>query len=148
AADVAARISPSGILVHCSGTARLDVLPHPRRGVFYPLQSFSPDRDVPWRETPVFITPLDPDIGRVLRALAAQISDHVHNLTDEAKVYLHLAAVMANNFTNHMLVLAKRICQEHQIPFDVLHPLMRETVAKAMALGPAQSQTGPAIRRD
>jgi predicted short-subunit dehydrogenase-like oxidoreductase (DUF2520 family) len=83
-----------------------------------------------------------------LTALAEKISDLVYPVEDQDRAILHLGAVFANNFTNHMLVLAEKICNEHQVSFEILKPIILETVKKAMEVGPANSQTGPAIRGD
>jgi hypothetical protein len=61
---------------------------------------------------------------------------------------LHVAAVFVNNFTNHLYQIGNEICDENQIPFSILHPLITETAQKIMNLPPALAQTGPAIRND
>ncbi len=137
-----------GIVVHTSGVLGLDVLPFKRRGIFYPLQTFSPEHPVPWRQTPILVTSGEAKVRSILKGLAAEISDKVHSVSDDQKIALHLAAVFANNFTNHILVLAQQLCHEHQLSFDLLAPLIRETMVKALEAGPLQSQTGPAVRGD
>ena len=61
---------------------------------------------------------------------------------------LHLAAVFVNNFTNHMLVQGREIALKAGFSFEILSPLIQETIAKALELGPENSQTGPAVRND
>jgi len=134
--------------VHCSGSLGLDVLPFRRKAGFYPLQSFSANHEVSWRWIPLIITAPDEDTWEVLDAIAGQMSSSVYRMTDGQKSVLHVAAVFANNFSNHMLTLAENICKEHQLPFEILKPLILETFSKAILSGPRDSQTGPAVRRD
>ena len=88
------------------------------------------------------------EIDSALTALADKISDLVYQVEDKDRAILHLGAVFANNFTNHMLTLAEKICHEYQVSFEILKPIILETVRKAMDVGPFNSQTGPAIRGD
>jgi predicted short-subunit dehydrogenase-like oxidoreductase (DUF2520 family) len=134
--------------IHCSGSLGLDVLPFRRKAGFYPLQSFSVNHEVSWRWIPLIITAPDEDTWEVLDAIAGQMSSSVYRMTDEQKSVLHVAAVFANNFSNHMLTLAENICNEHDLPFEILKPLILETFSKAILSGPRDSQTGPAVRRD
>ena len=137
-----------GTVVHCSGVLGIDILPFFRRGVFYPLQSFSEHHEVEWRETPVIITSDYPEVSGILKSLAARITTNIYEMNDEQKTVVHLAAVFANNFTNHMLTLSETICRDSDVPFDILKPLIQTTVSKAFEAGPSSSQTGPAIRGD
>ena len=134
--------------VHCSGSLGLDVLPFKRKAGFYPLQSFSSGHEVTWRWIPLIITTPDEDIWELLDEIAGKLSTSVYRMTEEQKSNLHIAAVFANNFSNHMLTLAEEICKTHQLPFEILKPLILETFSKAILSGPRDSQTGPAIRRD
>ncbi len=141
-------ISPASLVVHCSGILELDVLPFNRKAGFYPLQSFSDNHDVSFRFIPIIITTHDDDIWIELDQIAGRLSSSVYRMTDEQKSILHVAAVFANNFCNHMLTLAESICKENQLPFEILKPLILETFSKAILSGPKESQTGPAIRGD
>jgi len=136
------------IFVHTSGILPLEVIPFKRRGIFYPLQTFSAHHSVDWKKTPLLITSDNKEIDSALTSLAEKISDLVYQVEDKDRAILHLGAVFANNFTNHMLTLAEKICNEHQVSFEILKPIIRETIVKAMDVGPANSQTGPAIRGD
>lgn len=137
-----------GIGVHCSGVLSLDALPFDRKGIFYPLQTFSEHHEVDWLKIPVIITANSHENAEVLKSLAFKISSAVYEMNDEQKVIIHLAAVFANNFTNHMLSIAERICMEHRVPFDILKPLIEMTMEKGLATSPSQNQTGPAARGD
>jgi predicted short-subunit dehydrogenase-like oxidoreductase (DUF2520 family) len=141
-------ISHDSLALHASGILELSELPFKRRAGFYPLQSFSDNHDVSWRFIPVIITTNDDDIWIMLDQIAAKLSSAVYRMTDHQKAILHVAAVFANNFSNHMLTLADSICKEHELPFEILKPLILETFSKAILAGPKESQTGPAIRGD
>ena len=138
----------SGIVVHCSGILGIDSLPFDLRGGFYPLQTFSEDHQIDWKSTPIIITSEKEFVANALKDLAVKISDKIYEITDQQKTVLHLAAVFANNFTNHMLTIAEDICKENSIPFEILKPLIQTTFEKALTQGPANSQTGPAVRGD
>lgn len=141
-------ISPSAIAIHCSGSLSLDILPFQRKAAFYPLQSFSIDHEASWRWIPLIITTEDEDTWTTLDEIAGAISSSVYRMTDEQKSILHVAAVFTNNFSNHMLTAAEKICNEHQLPFEMLKPLILETFSKAILNGPKENQTGPAVRGD
>ena len=136
------------VFVHCSGVLTLDAIPFKRRGVFYPLQTFSYQHDVDWHTTPLLITGSTPAIGQELFVLARRISSAVYAIKDADKAYLHMTAVWANNFSNHMLVIAEELCRKHGLDFSILHPIIRQTFEKALEAGPSKSQTGPALRGD
>ena len=69
-------------------------------------------------------------------------------MNDAQRALLHVAAVFANNFANHCFAIAEKILDEKDLPFELLHPLMEETLAKALQDSPARMQTGPAMRGD
>lgn len=137
-----------GIVIHCSGVLGMDIIPFKLRGVFYPLQTFSEDHQIEWKSTPVVITSDNEFVINKLKDLAGKISKNVYEITDQQKTILHLAAVFANNFANHMLTIAENICEENKIPFEILKPLIQTTFEKALHHGPSGSQTGPAVRGD
>lgn len=139
-----------GIWVHTAGSISIDLFA-PRAksyGVLYPLQTFSRDREVHFKQVPFFIEGSDDEITRVLEELALSLSENVHRLDSERRAVIHLAAVFACNFTNHMYALAEEIIDEQKIPFEVLKPLVSETAHKVMEMSPRDAQTGPAVRYD
>lgn len=148
-ADQLQHIVPeNAIAVHCSGSLNLDALPFANKAAFYPVQSFSPHYDVSWKYIPIIITTKDDNTWNILDEIASNISTAIYRMTDDQKSVLHLAAVFANNFSNHMLVLAESICKVNQLPFEILKPLIIETFSKAILSGANESQTGPAARGD
>lgn len=141
-------LTSGGKLIHASGILGLESLPDENGGIFYPLFSFSNQSEIDWNQIPIFITASTDKVKSELVLLANSISTKVSLIDSKEKQSLHVAAVFASNFTNHMLSIAEKICQENKIDFDHLKPLVLGTIQKAINNGPLESQTGPAIRGD
>jgi predicted short-subunit dehydrogenase-like oxidoreductase (DUF2520 family) len=141
----------NAILVHTSGSQPLNVLAYAaisRIGVFYPLQTFTKQKKVDFSEIPIFIESADEEVSAHLRKMAKTISKKVEVIDSSKRVALHIAAVFASNFTNHMLTISKSIMQVSGLQYDWLKPLIAETITKSLAIGPEAAQTGPAKRGD
>ena len=137
------------IVVHTSGAASLDVLDAKnRKGVFYPLQTFSKNKEIDFSIVPLCLEAENTFDFRVLETVAKSISNAVFAINSDQRKALHVAAVFVNNFTNHLYHIGKEICGEHQVPFEILRPLMQETAEKINTLDPVDAQTGPAKRND
>jgi predicted short-subunit dehydrogenase-like oxidoreductase (DUF2520 family) len=138
------------LVVHCSGSLPLSALESysSNIGVFYPLQTFSKQREVDFGEIPVFIEANLKNSEEILFQIGRQISNSVTLLNSEKRKFLHIAAVFACNFVNHFYSISAEILKDKEIPFDVLKPLIQETAAKVMEMEPAKAQTGPAVRFD
>lgn len=138
------------LLVHCSGSLPLNVLmPYSRNiGVLYPLQTFSKNRELDFQKVPVFVEANNKKDLEILCALANTISNNVSRMDSEKRKSLHVAAVMACNFSNHFYAMAAEYLNSKEIAFDVLRPLIEETAQKVQELMPKDAQTGPAIRFD
>ena len=135
-----------GLFIHTAGSLPVDVLPAERRGVLYPLQTFSRARQIDFRQVPLFIeSPSDEDF---LLAIASQLSLTTWRMDGRRRGLLHLAAVFVCNFTNHMYDLGDHVAREAGVPFEVLLPLIDETARKVHQLSPGNAQTGPAVRLD
>jgi Uncharacterized conserved protein len=139
------------ILIHTSGSQPLDVLKNAdtsRLGVFYPLQTFSKNKKIDFSQVPVFVESGNSETEKVLLNMARAISKKVHKISSGQRIALHIAAVFASNFTNHMLTLSKDVLKANKLDFEWLKPLIAETINKALTLGPEKAQTGPAKRGD
>jgi predicted short-subunit dehydrogenase-like oxidoreductase (DUF2520 family) len=142
-------VNKTGLVVHTSGARDLQALSGiARPGVFYPLQTFSRERDVDFGEIPLCIDTGKPEDLPLLRTLAGILSPQVLELDLPSRRQLHLAAVFVNNFSNHMVYLGEALCREKGLAGTLLHPLLRETFSKLETLGAFQAQTGPARRGD
>ena len=137
------------LFVHTAGSMPMDILPFDRRGVLYPMQTFSKHKVVDFSVIPCFIEASDESDEALLTTLSKTISDTVCALDSENRKYLHLAAVFCCNFANHCFAMGERLLQEHgNLPFSVMLPLIEETAAKLYSLSPREAQTGPAVRWD
>lgn len=152
-AEVAAQMQvPAGAVVaHTSGSQPLAVLqgiPGARSGVFYPLQTFSKSKPVEFKTVPILLEATDSDALRALKHVAGSISEQVYEVSSDKRKQLHLAAVFACNFTNHLLGISRELLQRADLPDTLLQPLIQETINKALQHPPFDVQTGPAIRHD
>jgi len=139
------------ILLHTSGSqpiTELQFAATPHLGVLYPLQTFSKNRKVDFKTIPLFIETHTEEAENILMHLAKSISNEVRKIASEERKALHIAAVFASNFTNHMLTVSKEILQQNSLDFDWLKPLITETISKSLYMGPEDAQTGPAKRGD
>ena len=149
AASVGRRCADS-LVVHTAGSVPMSVLGSysTHYGVLYPMQTFSKQRKADFREIPCFIEASDSKTLGMLRILAESISDHVVECDSERRKRLHLAAVLACNFTNHCYRLAERVLESEQIDFSLFLPLIAETARKVTVMSPREAQTGPMVRYD
>ena len=138
------------LLIHTSGATPAAVLrPFSRRfGVFYPLQTFSRERAIDFSKIPICIQANRTDDETRLLRLGQRLSRSVHRIDDRQRAVLHVAAVFANNFSNHLFEISAQVLEREDLPFDLLRPLIEETAAKVQTQRPADMQTGPAIRGD
>ena len=137
------------LVVHTSGGVSMDLLSGKnRRGVFYPLQTFSKQRDLKFDKIPICIESENPDDLELLQKLGSAISEVVVEISSEKRAKLHVAAVVVNNFVNYLYQIGEDILKEDEIPFDLLKPLIQETASKIENLSPEAAQTGPAKRND
>jgi predicted short-subunit dehydrogenase-like oxidoreductase (DUF2520 family) len=136
-------------VAHTSGGAAMNVLSSKnRRGIFYPLQTFSKQREVDFKDIPICIEAENPNDLDLLRKLGETISEYVVEISSEKRTKLHLAAVFVNNFVNHLYEIGSEILKHEDLPFDLLKPLIAETASKIETLPPEEAQTGPAKRND
>ena len=148
-ATVAKRLKNiDSLVVHTAGSIPMDVLPCPRRGVMYPMQTFSKSRQVDFADVPLFLETEKEEDMKVLESLSQTISKHIYHTDSEGRRTLHLAAVFASNFTNHCYALSAEILKAKGIGFEVMLPLIDETARKVHQLPPREAQTGPAVRGD
>ena len=139
------------ILLHTSGSQPLTILGFaatPNLGVFYPLQTFSKEKKIEFKDIPIFIEGANPTADKALKTMGNVLSKNVIALNSFERKALHVAAVFASNFTNHMLLVAQDIMKENSLVYDWLKPLIAEMITKSLSVGPENAQTGPARRGD
>lgn len=137
------------IVVHTSGSISSQVLNRfDRYGSFYPFQSMTIGQKVDFDQVPILIHAADDRSIEELEHLAYDLSSRVHRVTDDQRGQIHLAGVFCNNFANHMITLAKDILDEQSLEFDIIKPLINNTLSKVIEIDPIKAQTGPALRND
>jgi predicted short-subunit dehydrogenase-like oxidoreductase (DUF2520 family) len=138
------------LVVHTSGSVSLDVLKPASIsiGIFYPLQTFTKERAVEWSQIPICLESTNEQGKTLLKKVADLLSNLVVFIDSDQRKRVHLAAVFASNFSNHMYALAEEILSKEKLSFSLLKPLMLETARKASEMGPTKAQTGPAKRKD
>lgn len=150
-AEKLSQILDNQLVVHTSGSISSTVLQpfFKHFGSLYPLQTFSINSQPDFEKIPIFINASPPQyFTDFLKNIALKISPTVYELSDEKRIVLHIAAVFVNNFTNHLFTIGEKILEPEGLPFDILKPLILETVNKIQHHAPHDMQTGPARRGD
>ncbi|HFK5505941.1 Rossmann-like and DUF2520 domain-containing protein [Elizabethkingia anophelis] len=137
------------LVAHTSGSLSRDVLEGSyRKASFYPLQTFSKSRKLDYSKIPLFVDAGWESDNILLTDLAKKISTNVMRINHEQRKQMHLSAVFACNFVNHLYAQAEIICKQNDISFNYLLPLIEETADKIKTISPKDAQTGPAVRND
>lgn len=137
-------------VIHTSGTVSIDVFKNKFKnfGVVYPLQTFTKEKRLSLKTIPFFLESNSKDNFLNLKRFALAYSDNIWEANSDKRKNIHLAAVFSCNFVNHLMVLSKEILKTEEMPLEILHPLIKETIEKALLFGPEKVQTGPAVRGD
>lgn len=139
------------ILIHTSGAMSLNILGYSsasHSGIMYPLQSFTKGRKMDLDEVPFLLEAEDQETLQKLKILAKSLSPLVYVIRSKDRMAIHVAAVFASNFTNHMLRISEEVMRRQGLDFEMLKPLIIETLSKSLQIGAKNAQTGPAIRED
>ena len=139
----------NNLVVHTSGTVAMNVLSDKnRKGVFYPLQTFTKDRAVDFSTIPICIESENPKDLKLLKKIGEAISKNVVEINSEERKKVHVSAVIVNNFVNHLYFIGSDLLEKNNLSFDLLKPLIFETALKLESHEPKDAQTGPAKRND
>jgi len=136
---------------HTSGSQPISKLSYtstPDIGVFYPLQTFTKGKRISFEEVPILVEAENKTSMNILKNLGKSISKHVLEVSSADRLVIHLAAVFACNFTNYLFAIASRLLDQQGYNFEILRPLIAETINKSLDIGPENAQTGPAARGD
>ena len=139
------------LTVHTSGATSLEVFEgkgFSDFGIFYPVQSFSKEDTESLAPIPICVESKKSEVEALLMSFGKSLSMKVYQLDSEKRKALHVAAVFANNFSNHMYAIAEELLDEASISFDIIRPLIETTAKKIHRKSPASIQTGPAVRND
>ena len=150
AKELSKRVGKNKLVVHTSGATPTLLLKSYFKhfGSFYPLQTFSISRNVNFETVPMCIDANSKKHQTLLIAIAEQLSAQVYQINDTQRAKLHVAAVFVNNFSNNLFTIGEHITKKENLPFEILKPLINETVQKIQNHSPTNMQTGPAIRND
>jgi predicted short-subunit dehydrogenase-like oxidoreductase (DUF2520 family) len=137
------------LVVHTAGSVPIDVLQNisTNYGVMYPLQTLRKEIDC-INPIPFLVNANNPSSKKIIVDFVATFSNQVKMVEDDVKLKLHLAAVLVNNFTNHLYAMAADFCEKEKVDFDLLKPLIKETTERMLTHSPKEMQTGPALRND
>ncbi len=144
-------LSDDVVIVHTSGSQPISKLGYTATeniGVFYPLQTFTKSKPVTFEDIPILIEAENKFTTSVLRDLGESLSKYVFDVNSRDRFFIHLAAVFACNFTNYLFSISENILNDHGFDFQLLRPLIAETMNKSLDIGPIPAQTGPAVRKD
>ncbi|MEM7382554.1 MAG: DUF2520 domain-containing protein, partial [Bacteroidota bacterium] len=131
------------LVVHTSGSIPITALSaHQRRGIFYPLQTFSKEVSTDFRQVPLFLEASNTNDLELLKSIGKVVSDKVYEADSDQRKQLHLAAIFVNNFPNYMFQIAEELLEEKELPFDVLRPLIKETARKLEFMSPYDARFG------
>ena len=134
--------------LHTSGSRPLsDLSKHPKRGVIYPLQTFTRSKNSVASPFPLFLETV-PELRRELHTFASAISSDIRWMDSSKRLRLHLAAVLTCNFTNHLYHISDKMLKKIGMSFSDVYHLAEETLKKTRELSPGEAQTGPAKRND
>jgi predicted short-subunit dehydrogenase-like oxidoreductase (DUF2520 family) len=139
------------ILVHTSGAEPLEILEYSSAaytGIFYPLQTFTKGKAMDFGDVPILVESDDQTTLQQLKKVAKSLSSVSYTVKSKDRIALHVAAVFASNFSNHMIRLSEEIMIRQGLDFEMMKPLIIETISKSLELGAKKAQTGPAVRGD
>lgn len=149
-AEVVNKSPNDGLWIHTSGSVGMEVFSSCKKkyGVLYPLQTFSKNADINLSKIPIFIEGNNGETESRILQIAETLSGKVFHAESHQRRQLHISAVFACNFANRLWTIADEVLKEAGYSFNVLEPLLRATLDKALASSPADGQTGPARRGD
>jgi len=147
-AAISQSIHHQALVIHTSGTTALDALSNDRTGVVWAIHSMRKGIPSSYKQTPFVVeTKLESDRA-VLSSAFHPFEKNIHYANSEQRLRIHLAAVVANNFVNHLFSISEKLVNESGVSFDILKPMIDAHVEGIHNLSPLNLQTGPAVRND
>ncbi|MCE2962733.1 MAG: Rossmann-like and DUF2520 domain-containing protein [Chitinophagales bacterium] len=150
-ADIASKINLGNkLIVHTSGNRSMDLLKDcsTNYGVFYPIQSFTKNIPINFKKVPLILEASNDEAQEMLVDFSRTISNQVILMNELDRQKLNVAGVFVNNFTNYIYSLAHDYLSKEGIDFNIVQPLIQNTVDKLVLGNPQDMQTGPAVRND
>lgn len=146
--EIIAQLKPQQIAAYTAGSPSIKLFAHQQLGVCYPYQSISKGRDLLASDIPFMIEGKNDLVLQRISAFLQQLGAQFQICGSAQRAQYHLAGVFVNNFGNLLLLEASKILGAAKLDMTPIYPLLNETIAKAILLGPEQAQTGPALRHD
>jgi predicted short-subunit dehydrogenase-like oxidoreductase (DUF2520 family) len=147
--EVSLQLQVNGVVVHFSGSQPIELLSNQEKyGVCWPIQTFSEGTIESLKEIPFLIQANNTETLKQIKEFVSKLSNSIIISNNQERRYYHLAATIANNFSNHLYTHAANLLQKHQLDFKLLLPILNETIHKLETGHPYQNQTGPALRND
>lgn len=148
--SIAKQVNKNSVVIHTSGSTSIEILTktHKHAGVFYPLQTFSKYKVIHFHEVPILIEYSNNHIKRLLEFWTEKLNSTCYYFNSNDRMKYHIAAIFTCNFVNHMIAQSEYWLEQNHLDFNILKPLITETIQKALTHGAFKSQTGPAIRND
>jgi predicted short-subunit dehydrogenase-like oxidoreductase (DUF2520 family) len=141
---------PAQAVIHFAGSVSIDILApvSPHHGVLWPVYSIL-SHDLPThRNIPAGWEASGRQAAGAIAQIAASFTDQAFEANGDQRHWMHLCAVLGNNFINHLLAISQRLCSSHGLSFDQLRPLLEQTFGRALSGNPVALQSGPARRGD
>ncbi len=138
------------VLIHTAGSVDRSILTEaaPHNSVLWPVYSINKE-DLPrHRDVPIVVEVSDMQAVKVTSEMVNSITDKFFTVDSTQRAWLHLSAVLSNNFANHLFAISEQICKEHNLPFPILQPIINQTIERLQTQNAKDAQTGPAIRKD
>lgn len=135
-------------LVHCSGSKSLNVLPENRGAVLWPVQTFTQGVEMNYDLTPLILECDCLELRHELFSRFSAVSNKLITMDSLRRKQVHLAAVIAQNFSNRMVAEAEKVLLDSGVDYSILLPLLSESLRKLHSVHPEEAQTGPAVRGD
>jgi len=138
------------VLIHTAGAVSIDSIQNaaPDRAVLWPVYSIVRTNPPGHRDIPCAWEASSDRAKRMVQEIGHTITDHLFEARYDQRKWLHISAVISNNFINHLLAICEQICTENKVPFSTLMPIIEQTIERIRQGSPRNLQTGPAARND
>lgn len=149
--QIAANLSfKKTMLIHTAGAVDLESIKTAAkdRAVLWPVYSILRSNPPAHRNIPCAWEASSPKAERYILSIGHAITDQLFEAKYEQRKWLHLAAVMSNNFITHLIAICEQVCTDNELPFSTLMPIIEQTFARIKHSSAQNVQTGPAIRHD
>jgi predicted short-subunit dehydrogenase-like oxidoreductase (DUF2520 family) len=138
------------VLAHTAGSMDLDILAEHAKdtAVLWPVYSISKLSIPDHRDIPAAWEAGTAKAKRYISTMGHSITDNLFEADAQKRKWLHLSAVVANNFINHMMAICEQICAEQGLPMEAIQPIITQTFKRMNGQKASDLQTGPAMRND